>query len=389
MAVVDVVVIFSLPTSPGIFYYNLELLKRVKVSNMTILVTVPSRWRDYSSRLIINEFNSLMKLSERSNVEIVLGGKINRLFMKPLLRGFLWRLSVVENFLKAVSNGDVIHFTWAWKNYFLRYLKFVDKKIVTTVYDVIPLKLMFREYSPERFLRHIYFSKRSNVVTTISYSSKRDLVSLGVDENKIFVIYPGVDREIFHPMDKQKAREILGLPLDKKIILYVGSLEPKRAIPMKAVLKAFKSLSEVYKDLLFVIAGPFKYVEEMRGSRIIVFRNPSRDKISLLYSSADVFIFPTLYEGFGMPPLEAMSCGTPVIVPYNSSLPEVVKDAGIYVKDPLDSEGWREAIKIIIEDESLRRELERKSISRSKNPLFDWETSAEFLEVAYEMALRW
>jgi glycosyltransferase involved in cell wall biosynthesis len=389
MAVVDVVVIFSLPTSPGIFYYNLELLKRVKVSNMTILVTIPYRWRDYSSRLIINELNSLIKLSERSNVEIIFGGKINRLFMKPLLRGFLWRFSVVENFLKAVSYGDVIHFTWAWKNYFLRYLKLVDKKIVTTVYDVIPLKLMFKEYSPESFSRHIYFWKKSNVVTTISYSSKKDLASLGVDENKIFVIYPGVDREIFHPIDKQKAREVLGLPLDRKIILYVGSLEPKRAIPMKAVLKAFRSLSKWHKDLLFVIAGAFKYVEEMRGDRIVVFRNPSREKISLLYSSADVFIFPTLYEGFGMPPLEAMSCGTPVIVPYNSSLPEVVKDAGIYVKDPLDSEGWREAIETIILDENLRRELERKSISRSKDPLFDWDTSASILETAYEIAPRW
>ena len=389
MAVVDVVIIFSLPTSPGIFYYNLELLKRVKVSNMTILVTIPYRWRDYSSRLIINELNSLIKLSERSNVDIVFGGKINKIFMKPLLRGFLWRLSVVENFLKAVSNGDVIHFTWAWKNYFLRYLKLVDKKIVTTVYDVIPLKLMFKEYSPERFSRHVYFWRRSNVITTISYSSKKDLASLGVDENKIFVIYPGVDRDVFHPMDKQKAREVLGLPLDRKIILYVGSLEPKRAIPMKAVLKAFRSLSKWHKDLMLVIAGAFKYVEEMRGDRIIVFRNPSREKISLLYSSADVFIFPTLYEGFGMPPLEAMSCGTPVIVPYNSSLPEVVKDAGIYVKDPLDSEGWREAIEAIILDENLRRELEKKSISRSKNSLFDWDTSASILETAYEMALRW
>jgi len=389
MAVVDVVIIFSLPTSPGIFYYNLELLKRVKVSNMTILVTIPYRWRRYSSRLIINELNSLIKLSERSNIDIVFGGKINRLFMKPLLRGFLWRLSVVENFLKAVSNGDVIHFTWAWKNYFLRYLKLVDKKIVTTVYDVIPLKLMLKEYSPESFSRHVYFWRRSNVITTISYSSKKDLASLGVDENKIFVIYPGVDRDVFHPIDKQKAREILGLPLDRKIILYVGSLEPKRAIPMKAVLKAFRSLSKWHKDLMLVIAGAFKYVEEMRGDRIIVFRNPSREKISLLYSSADVFIFPTLYEGFGMPPLEAMSCGTPVIVPYNSSLPEVVKDAGIYVKDPLDSEGWREAIEAIILDENLRRELERKSILRSKNPLFDWDTSASILETAYEMALKW
>ena len=90
-----------------------------------------------------------------------------------------------------------------------------------------------------------------------------------------------------------------------------------------------------------------------------------------------------------MHPLEAMSCGTPVIVPYNSSLPEVVKDAGIYVKDPLDSEGWREAIEAIILDENLRRELERKSILRSKNPLFDWDISASFLETAYEMALKW
>ena len=108
-----------------------------------------------------------------------------------------------------------------------------------------------------------------------------------------------------------------------------------------------------------------------------------REKLPFLYASADVFVFPTLYEGFGMPPLEAIACGTPVIAPLNSSLPEVIGDAGIYVENPLDAKAWYESIKMLLEDEDLRSYLSKKSVLHAQN--FSWDRSAEVLGGVYEI----
>jgi glycosyltransferase involved in cell wall biosynthesis len=163
-------------------------------------------------------------------------------------------------------------------------------------------------------------------------------------------------------------------------------MEPKRAVPMKAFLQAYRSLLEKRKDIILILAGPFKYIHERANKNIMILRNVPREKLPILYASADIFIFPTLYEGFGIPPLEAMACGTPVIAPSNSSLPEVVGDAGIYVENPLNPREWYDRINILLEDEGLRNYLSKKGIIRAHD--FSWDKSAETLREIYETISR-
>ena len=381
----DIIMIFGLSSSAGVFYINLELLKRIKVSHITLIITLPVKWDSYTSSLISKEFKSLMEISEKSNIDlIIVGPGVSR--FPPIFSRTFRKISLFYDLLKQVKScGDIIHFTWPWKNYSLKILKFLEKKVVSNCYDIIPLKLPELYPWPE-FKKHIYFWKKSDAVPVLSLNTKKDLVSLGVDDEKIFITYPGVDTQLFHPIPKDSAKRELGLPTDKRILLYVGSLEPKRAIPMKAFLQAYKSLTEKYKDLILILAGPFKYLSMEMTDSIIVLRNVPRRKLPFLYASADTFIFPTLYEGFGIPPLESMACGTPVIVPQNSSLPEVVGDAGIYVENPLDPREWYEKVEIMFKDESLRDYLSRKGITRAQ--VFSWDKSAEILREVYETLSR-
>jgi glycosyltransferase involved in cell wall biosynthesis len=376
----DIVVVFSLPASAGVFYYNLELLRRIKDLCIKIMIVLPARWEHYASNLILREIEMLMKMPKKTNEDIILVGaglpKLPHSF-SSIVRKFL----LLHDFLRRGTYGDIIHFTWPWRDYYLKILKGLNKKVVSVSYDIIPLKLP-RIYPWPRFKKCIDFWKRSDAVIAISENTKRDLISLGVDDKKLFVIYPGVDVQLFHPMSKDVARRKLRLPLDKKLLLYIGSLEPKRAVPMKALIWAYKSLLEKHKDIVLILAGPFKYVHERVTDDVLIMRNVPREKLPFLYASADIFLFPTLYEGSGIPPLEAMACGTPVIAPSNSSLPEVIGDAGIYVENALEPKAWYDCMKRLIEDEDLRKYLSQKSVNRAR--IFTWEKSADLLKSIYE-----
>jgi glycosyltransferase involved in cell wall biosynthesis len=377
----DIMMVFSLPASAGIFYYNLELLRRIKASYIRIMIVLPARWEHYASRLILREIKTLIGMSKGMDKDIIFVSaglpKLPHIFSIGF-REFL----LFYNFLQIGTYGDIIHFTWPQRNYYLKILKGLNKKVVSVSYDIIPLKLP-KLYPWPRFKRNVDFWKKSDAVIAISENTKKDLISLGFNDEKIFVIYPGVDTQLFRPIPKNIARRELGLSLDKRVLLYVGSLEPKRAVPVKALLQTYKSLLKRYKDIVLILAGPFKYVYEKIAGDIIILHNVLREKLPFLYASADVFVFPTLYEGFGMPPLEAIACGTPVIAPLNSSLPEVIGDAGIYVENPLDAKAWYESIKMLLEDEDLRSYLSKKSVLHAQN--FSWDRSAEVLGGVYEI----
>ena len=378
----DVVIILSLPASAGVFYINLELLKRIKISHLTLAITLSVKWEHYASKLILREIRSLVDVSKDIGADLILVGSS---FPRLPLQGVFRRVNLLYNFVKAVAYGDVVHFTWPWSNRYLKILRSLDKKIISNCYDIIPLKLP-ELYPWPRFNKYIYFWKKSDAVSVLSLNTKRDLISLGVNGEKIFITYPGVDAQIFHPIEKIYARRELKLPIDKKILLYVGSMEPKRAVPMKAFLQAYRSLLEKHRDITLILAGPFKYIHERANKNIIILHNVPREKLPILYASADIFIFPTLYEGFGIPPLEAMACGTPAIVPSNSSIPEVVGDAGIYVENPLNPREWYDRANILLEDEGLRNYLSKKGIMRAHD--FSWDKSAETLREIYETISR-
>ncbi|MBT6229755.1 MAG: glycosyltransferase family 4 protein, partial [Candidatus Scalindua sp.] len=146
------------------------------------------------------------------------------------------------------------------------------------------------------------------------------------------------------------------------------------------------------KDYKLVIAGEkgwlykqiFKEVEHRDLKKEILFLGVVKDEdLPMLYNCADIFVYPSLYEGFGLPPLEAMACGIPVITSNTSSLPEVIGNAGIMV-DPEDDNSLSEAIFNVLKDEDLRYQMSKNGLKRAK--LFSWEKAAkEILEIYDEV----
>ncbi len=234
--------------------------------------------------------------------------------------------------------------------------------------------------------------KRAVKIIVDSRNTKEDLKELfPVSEDKIEVIYPGSPnyREV---KAKDKLEEVKNrYNVDSEYILYLGTLEPrknlsrlidayyllfKRGIKEKLVLAGKKGW--LYKDI-------FKKVKELNLQDRIIFTGyiEERDK-PLLYSAARLFIYPSLYEGFGLPPLEAMSCGTPVIVSGCSSLPEVVGEAGLYV-DPRSVKDIARKMNRLITHSRLREELKGKGLKRTEK--FSWQNSARQIRKVYHEIL--
>jgi glycosyltransferase involved in cell wall biosynthesis len=167
--------------------------------------------------------------------------------------------------------------------------------------------------------------------------------------------------------------------IPEKFILFVGSIEPRKNLTN--ALKAYNSLPEAFKkECKFVLAGfsGWKNAEVMdmirRERDNIVYLGYLSDlELAYLYNLASVFIYASLYEGFGIPPLEAMACGTPVIVSRSSSLPEVCGDAAYFV-DPLAVDSISEGMYKVFSDSSMKETLVRSGIARAQS--FSWDLSA-------------
>jgi len=232
--------------------------------------------------------------------------------------------------------------------------------------------------------------READHIVAISQNTKKDIIDLcRKDEDRISVVYSGVDPE-FRPLeqDEEMGRIKEKYDLPEKFILSLGTLEPRKNI--EGVIKAFNIFAQKYKtspyNLVIVGMDGWKNESIIQAWKDSPCRHrikflgyvPNKDKV-YLYNLASVFIFPSFYEGFGLPPLEAMACGTPVITSFTSSLPEVVGNAGLIV-DPKNIRDIFEAIKQISEDERLRLELGQKSLERARN--FSWkETADRYLQI--------
>lgn len=213
----------------------------------------------------------------------------------------------------------------------------------------------------------------SRIVVTDSEFSKRELMRYcGFAEAKIRVIYCGVDHVLSFGRDYSVLREH-GL-LDEPYVLTVGSLDPRKNV--LNTMRAMSILGDAAPNI--VIAG---------GGNSSVFAGQNLPRLDsakylghigdaalrVLYENAACFVYPSFYEGFGFPPLEAMSCGCPVIVSDRSSLPEVCGNASLYC-DPDDPRDIADKIALLLADESLRKELKAKGLLRARE--FEWKTAA-------------
>ncbi|HKM08162.1 MAG TPA: glycosyltransferase family 1 protein [Sphaerochaeta sp.] len=230
-------------------------------------------------------------------------------------------------------------------------------------------------------------TKRADHLLTVSEFSKSEMVSyLKLDPEQITVVPNGVNFSRFHTgYSKETIQEVsakLGLTGD--YFLYLGTLEPRKNIPrlIEAYALLQKKLEKVPK---LVLAGRkgwlyetiFERVKELGLEKDVIFAGyVSNEDTPPLMAGAKAFLFPSLYEGFGMPPLEAMACGTPVIVANTASLPEVVGDGGLYV-DPFDIGSMVEAMERIVLDADLCKQLSLSGIEHASQ--FTWDNSGKIL----------
>jgi glycosyltransferase involved in cell wall biosynthesis len=235
-------------------------------------------------------------------------------------------------------------------------------------------------------------AKRVRRIVTISEFTKRRVIELlGIAPEKIVVIPNGVDAS-FSPRPTEEVVAVrceLGI-LSPSYLLYVGSLEPRKNL--RRLLEAWNKVQAlVPKDIVLVVAGAagsarvFGSASVDESSPRAVFTGYVADEwLPALYSGALAVIYPSLYEGFGLPPLEAMACGVPVLTSNNTSLPEVAGDGALLI-DPHDVNSIAEGIVAVVQNELLREDLARRGLARASQ--FTWgRTARETLRVLLEEA---
>lgn len=233
---------------------------------------------------------------------------------------------------------------------------------------------------------------RVQVVITDSHASKADIERyLRVPPERIRVVYPGVSAS-YHPVCNDRAtRTVTQYGLPKGYLLFVGSVEERKNL--RRLLRACASLWKHGERRPLVVVGALKWkysgimqtVEELDLGQHVIFTGYVQEAdLPALYSAADLLVFPSLYEGFGLPPLEAMACGTPVVCSDSASLPEVVGDAAVMV-DPYEVEALADAMHHVLTDGRLWEELRQKGLSRARR--FTWERTARQIIAVYREAL--
>lgn len=275
----------------------------------------------------------------------------------------------------------------------------VPAPLAVTVHDLI--HILFPEYLRRPRLLSLAYARalmraacsRARVVLTVSENTRRDLVRvLGVNPRKIVVTPLGVDsgfRPVRNAGDMRaflRARNLSG-----GYVLYVGNMKPHKNI--ERLVRVFSALS-LPGGMKLVLAGSEdrRYrgvrdeVKKLRlGGRVVFSGVSGKGELRLLYSGARVLVLPSLYEGFGLPPLEAMACGTPVVASRTSSIPEVVGDAGLLVS-PRDEGAMARAIRAAVLRDDLRRRLRARGLARAR--LFDWNETARLTASALINAIK-
>lgn len=210
-------------------------------------------------------------------------------------------------------------------------------------------------------------AKKSKIIFTCSEFSKNEILKYyKVNPKKVFVIPLAADEKFRNVGDSVSN-------IKKKFIFYVGAIFKRRFIP--EAIKAFKKLSDKLPDYKFLIVGKNHTGQPITGNGIVHKDYVNEDDLVLLYNTADLFIWLSSYEGFGLPPLEAMACGTPVVTTKMGSLPEAVGDSAIFVKNPEDIDEISRAIYKGLTDENLREELIKKGLEQTKK--FSWQKTAK------------
>jgi glycosyltransferase involved in cell wall biosynthesis len=271
---------------------------------------------------------------------------------------------------------DIVHLP---NQDFARYAIFIKKPFIVTVHDLFRMCLNFhRETILEKMFLKLdtRYLRRASHIITVSHNTKSDLIKyLKIPVDSITVIYNGIDRSVFRPYREK--------PLDKPYIIYAGSERPRKNLGR--LFEAFALLKRDFPDLKLVKAGTYGRSKEYRKQSmqklkslditwdVIFLDHIPEFELARYYSSAILLAYPSLYEGFGLPPAEAMACGCPVVTSNISSLPEVVGDAGLSLV---------QAMRRVLTDDKLRNEMTARGLEQAKK--FSWEKTIEQTLAVYD-----
>lgn len=309
------------------------------------------------------------------------------------IKKYLPRPYVVTHFIKTIIFNIGLFFKQPDLIFQPNYNIFRTYKKIPTVIVVHDLShIRYAEFHPNDRVNYFnkmlaYSIKNATKIVVISEFTKQEMIALNMcKQSKIEVIYNGVSPD-FKPLKYHKNRDVFfeKYSLEEKgYILFVGTFEPRKNINLllKAYLQYIKSTS---KALPLVLVGTVGWGEEhfdkelqsaLKLSCVKRLGYLSDSELKLVYAGAKMFVFPSFYEGFGLPPLEAMASGTAVIVSNVSSMPEVVEDAGVLI-DANSSQALLEAIITIDTDDVYREKLETKGLEQAKK--FNWDSATKKL----------
>lgn len=329
----------------------------------------------------------LLVLSNRA-LSVPPNARIKTYDRHPIRMRSLWMQFVLPRILHR-ARPDVVHFT--------NYLAPVglDVPYVTSFHDM-SLSLMPRCHTLKKRLlsAHLlpFAARNARLILTPSESTRRDVVRLlSVDPARVRVI-PYAAAGAFRPVESGRERLAAVYGVRPPYLLYVGTIEPRKNLAR--TLRAFARVSQAHPALRFVVVGPlgWKYAEILREmerpeltGRVARLGYVPESDLPALYSHATAFVYPSLYEGFGLPVVEAMACGTPVITSNGSSMAEIGEDAALLV-DPLDEGAIAQALERVASDTALREDLRGRGLARAA--LYSWRRTGRETVAAYLDARR-
>lgn len=312
-------------------------------------------------------------------------------FPLPYMRQLCQDFFLLPSLLREL-NLNILHSPQPFCTLFSFLAKTSFKKVMT-IHDVTPL--LFPHFYPKsiylrwRFMFNL-ISDHIDCIIAVSNNTRDDIINtLKFPEEKIVVIHDAYN-PIYFQVDKRKSFESVSLQygISSPYLLFVGRLDPRKNIAN--LLKAFYFLLKRGVTHHLVLAGEkgwefvklAKLIEQLNiYDYVHILRYVDEEKLHLLYNASELFVYPSLYEGFGMPILEAMSCGTPVVCSNTSSFPEVAGDAAVLV-NPLDPEEICHAMYKVLFDEYLREELVKRGFEQVKK--FTWRKAAEETLAVYK-----
>ena len=259
------------------------------------------------------------------------------------------------------------------------------EKIISTIHDIIPSKIpntvseSYLKIYNENILKII---EKSNLIITVSKFSKEDMIkTFSIKKDKIHITYLS-HSEIYKPLNKDFCKNFLKskYKIDFKYILYVGSFSPRKNI--LRLIRAFSKICCENNEVNLIIVGIKGASYEIYLKECIKLKITNRvfftgfvktSDLPYFYNNALCFVYPSFYEGFGLPPLEAMACKTPVITSNLTSMPEILKDSPLYV-NPYNTDDIYSKLNLILNDDNLRNSLITKGFNHSKN--FSWKNTS-------------